>query len=506
MQMVILPLNLTVLLPQIIVAATAMVVLLADVFTPAGEKRWLAYLSLAGVIVAGLATISLWGQPGADFQGMAVLDSFALFLDLLFLGIAALVLLLSAGYLTEQGLERGEYYALLLLATAGMMLLGTATDLITLFLGLETFSLALYVLAGFARPRLESQESALKYFLLGAFASGFLLYGIALTYGATGSTNLARIGAFLGAGHGLGDPMLLLGLGLILVGFGFKIAMAPFHMWTPDVYEGAPTSVTAFMAAATKTAGFAALLRVLLAAFPALEGQWVPLLAVLSVITMTVGNVVAIVQGNIKRMLAYSSIAHAGYVLIAVVAGGRTPTLPSVPPNFGGPGGQGVWEGVSAALFYLVVYALMTLGAFGVVIALSREGREVVQIDDYVGLSQTNPWLAAAMAVFMLSLAGFPPTAGFVGKFYLFSTAVRAGLAWLALLGVLNSVLSVYYYARVVVLMYMHPPAEGRPVAASKLSALVSVALALALLGTLGFGVFPAGLIGLARASIPAMM
>jgi len=495
MEITILPLNLIVLLPQIIVAVTAMVVLLADVLTPAGEKRWLAYLSLAGVALAGVVTAGLWGQAGADFQGMAILDHFALFLDLLFLGVAVLVLLLSAGYLKEQGLERGEYYALVLFATAGMMLLGTATDLITLFLGLETFSLALYVLAGFARPRLESQESALKYFLLGAFASGFLLYGIALTYGATGSTNLARIGDFLGAGYGLGDPMLLLGLGLILVGFGFKIAMAPFHMWTPDVYEGAPTSVTAFMAAATKTAGFAALLRVLMAAFPSLEGQWVPLLAVLSVVTMTVGNVVAIVQGNIKRMLAYSSIAHAGYVLIAVVAGGRTPTLPS--PSQG--------EGVSAALFYLVVYALMTLGAFGVVIALSRQGREVVRIQDYAGLAQTHPWLAAAMAVFMFSLAGFPPTAGFVGKFYVFSAAVRSGLAWLAVLGVLNSVLSVYYYAGVVVLMYMHAPAEGRPAPGSKLSALVAAALVLALVGTLGFGVFPAGLIGLARAALLAL-
>jgi NADH-quinone oxidoreductase subunit N len=495
-------LNVMVLAPQIIVAVTAMVVLLMAVFDPlphphppAGEGRGggrhLAVLSLIGLVLAGLTAASLWGQPSASFQGMAVLDHFALFLDLVILGIAALVVLMSVSYLPQQGIERGEYYALLLFATFGMMLMGASTDLIALFLGLETFSLALYVLAGFARPRLESEESALKYFLIGSFASGFLLYGVALIYGATGTTNLVGIARYLVMSSGMvaRSSMTYLGLGLLVVGFGYKIAMVPFHMWTPDVYEGAPTSVTAFMAAGTKAAGFAAFLRVLLATFPALRAEWVPLVALLAVLTMTVGNVIALMQNNIKRMLAYSSIAHAGYVLVAVVAGNQAG---------------------AAALFYLPAYALMTLGAFAVVIALGRPGQEATHIPDYAGLASRQPFLAAMMALFMFALAGFPPTAGFVGKFYMFGAAVEAGLAWLAVIAVLNSVLSVAYYARVVVLMYMREPTGSgvgvNPGMSIKLAPGLVAAVVLAAVGTLWFGVFPAGLIDLARDSILAML
>lgn len=485
MQLTIPPVNVITLVPQIVVAVTAMLVLLVDLWTPADRKRYLAQVSLAGLVVAFVVTLALWGRNETGFAGMIRLDHYALFLNLIFLAASALTILVSVSYLAQQGLEHGEYYALVLFATGGMMVMGASADLIALFLGLETFSIALYVLAGFARTRLDSEESALKYFLLGAFASSFLLYGIALTYGATGFTNLSKIAAFLSQQKAVTDsPMLLLGVGLIIVGFGFKIAMAPFHMWTPDVYEGAPTSVTAFMAAATKVAGFAALLRILLIAFPAMYNDWMPILAFLAAVTMTIGNVVAIAQSNIKRMLAYSSIAHAGYVLVAVVSGSAA--------------------GTSAALFYLVAYALMTLGAFAVVISLGQRELEIVDIQEYAGLATRQPLLALLMAIFMLSLAGFPPMAGFIGKFYIFSAAVQSGLVWLALIGVLNSVLSVYYYLRIVVLMYMREPT--RELGKFAVSPLLMTALLVAAIGTVFFGIFPGGLIGLAKASILAAL
>jgi len=485
MQFTIPPVNLITLLPQIIVIVTGILVLLVDLWTPAQQKRFLAQISLAGLALAFLACVGLWGRNETGFAGMIRLDNFALFLNLVFLVASGLTILISVSYLAQQGLEHGEYYALLLFATAGMMVMGASIDLVALFLGLETFSIALYILAGFARTRLDSEESALKYFLLGAFASTFLLYGIALTYGATGYTSLTQIAAFLSQQQAITHhPMLLMGVGLSMVGFGFKIAMAPFHMWTPDVYEGAPTSVTAFMAAATKVAGFAALVRILLVAFPAAYNNWMPILALLAAVTMTLGNLVAIAQNNIKRMLAYSSIAHAGYVLIAVVVGNAA--------------------GTSATLFYLLAYALMTLGAFAIVIAVGRQGDEMVQIPEYAGLATRQPFLALLMAIFMLSLAGVPPTAGFVGKFYIFSAAVQSGLIWLALVGVLNSVLSVYYYLRIVVLMYMREPI--RELGGLTVSPPVMAALVVAAAGTLWLGVFPGGLMGLAQASIIAAL
>jgi len=472
-------LNLIVIAPELIIAVTGMVVLLAGLFIQRKRNLWLALLSLAGLIVAMVPVIGLWGQERVGLKGMAVADRFALFLSGVFIVVAALTVLASVAYRPIREADRGEYYALVLFATAGMMLMAAGTNLVVLFLGLETFSIALYILAGFLRPQEAAEESALKYFLMGAFASGFLLYGIALVFGATGTFGLREIAGYI-AETGLRSPMLLLGVGLILVGFGFKIAMAPFHMWTPDVYEGAPTTVTGFMAAGTKAAGFAALLRVLVEAFPALQADWVPLLAALSVVTMTLGNVVALWQGNIKRMLAYSSIAHAGYILIAVAA--ATP------------------DALSAAIFYLLVYSLMNLGAFGVVVALGRRGREFVEIRDFSGLGTKQPALALAMSVFMISLAGFPPTAGFVGKFYIFRAAVEAGLAWLALIGVLNSVVSVYYYLRVVVLMYMaEPAAEPEP---APVAGLLGLAVAVAAVALLVLGVFPAGLTGLAQMAV----
>jgi NADH-quinone oxidoreductase subunit N len=473
-------LNLSIIAPEIIIVATGMLVLIAGLFMDESRNEWLAALSLGGLVAAALAVFGLWDRQGAvGLSGMAVADRFALFLAGVFLAIAALTVVMSMSYRPIRLSERGEYYALVLFATAGMMLMATSTDLIVLFLGLEMFSICLYILSGFLRPQAPSEESALKYFLIGAFASGFLLYGIALTFGATGMTNLAAIGSLL-ATAGLRTPMLLMGVGLILVGFGFKIAMAPFHMWTPDVYEGAPTTVTAFMAAGTKAAGFAGLLRILTQAFPSLHPDWMIILAVLAAITMTVGNLIALWQSNVKRMMAYSSIAHAGYILAGVAAGSD--------------------EGVSAALYYLLVYALMNLGAFAVVVALGRRGREYVDVADFGGLAVKQPALAAAMALFMFALTGFPPTGAFVGKFYLFRAAVNADLAWLAVFGVLNSAISAYYYLRIVVRMYMSESVEEP--APAPINPLLGVAVAVAAIGLLVLGVWPAGVTNLAQVAL----
>jgi NADH-quinone oxidoreductase subunit N len=354
------------------------------------------------------------------------------------LGIA-----LAYDYVKRVGIERGEYYVLLLFSITGMMLMAQAADLIIVFLALELLSIPLYVLAAIARPHVESEEAGLKYFLLGAFSTGFVVYGISLVFGATGSTSLHAIVA---AATGGANPLLLtIGSALILVGLGFKVAAVPFHMWTPDVYEGAPSAVTAFMAAGAKIAGFAALLRVFALAFPSLASGLTPILAVLSALTMIVGNVLAVVQNNIKRLLAYSSIAHAGYILMAFVPYGQRAVVAT---------------SVAAGLFYLVSYALTNFGTWAVVIALEKQEGRGLQIDDYAGLGRKYPALAAAMAVFMLSLTGIPPTLGFVGKFYLFRAAIEGQFYVLAIIGVLTSLISAYYYLRVVITMYMR---EGEP-------------------------------------------
>jgi NADH-quinone oxidoreductase subunit N len=364
-----------------------------------------------------------------------------------------------------------------------MMIMAGSLDLITIFLGLETLSIPLYILAGFQRTADKSNESAIKYLLLGAFATGFFLYGVALVYGATGATRLAGVARALAGGGG--GIMLSLGVGLLMVGLGFKVAAVPFHMWTPDVYEGAPTSVTAFMIAGTKAAAFAALLRIFFYALPSHQADWVPILSVLAALTMIVGNVAAIAQQNIKRMLAYSSIAHAGYVLVAL-ASGRDALA------------------ASSALFYLVVYALMNLGAFAVIIALTERGETGLGIADFAGLGARHPFLGLAMAIFMLSLAGFPPTGGFMGKFYIFSAAVQGHQVGLAVVGVLTSVISVYYYLRVTVVMYMREPATA-PGRGTVTPGLV-LAAAVAAAGTLYLGLFPARWWELAQQSVKALL
>ena len=430
-------------LPVTILTVWACVLLLVDLLIPKTSKGITALLSALGLAVTlGFVLIQI-GDEEVGFNGMVVLDGFSTFVNALLLVSGLLGIGLAYGYVKRMGIERGEYYTLLLFSVTGMMLMAQAADLIVVFIALELLSIPLYVLAAFARPKVESEEAGLKYFLLGAFATGFVVYGTALVFGATGSTSLSAIVTF--ASGGASDLLLTIGAALILVGFGFKVAAVPFHMWTPDVYQGAPSAVTAFMSSGAKIAGFAALLRVFTTAFPSIAVDMTDIFWALAALTMILGNVVAISQTDIKRLLAYSSIAHAGYILMAFVPYGN----PDVSR-----------DSIAAGLFYLVSYAMTNFGAWGVVIALEREAGKGLQLSDYAGLSKRHPALAAAMAIFMLSLIGLPPTIGLIGKLYLFRAVIEGGFTGLAIIGVLTSVISAYYYLRVVVLMYMR---DGEP-------------------------------------------
>jgi NADH-quinone oxidoreductase subunit N len=430
--------------PLIFLTIWACILLLVDLFIPKERKGITALLSVLGLALTLGFTLAQIGQGITGFKGMVVLDGFSVFVNSLLLVSGLLGIALAYGYVKRMGLERGEYYTLLLFSVTGMMLMAQAADLIVVFLALELLSIPLYVLAAFARPRVESEEAGLKYFLLGAFATGFVVYGTALVFGATGSTNLIRVVERAAPGA---ENLLLLSIGaaLILVGFGFKVAAVPFHMWTPDVYQGAPSAVTAFMSSGAKIAGFAALLRVFATAFPSIAADMTGILWALAALTMILGNVIAIAQTNIKRLLAYSSIAHAGYILMAFVPYGN----PDVAP-----------VSIAAGLFYLVAYALTNFGAWGVVIALEKSEGRGLELADYAGLARKHPALAAAMTIFMLSLIGLPPTLGLVGKIYLFRAVIDGGFYGLAIIGVLTSLVSAYYYLRVVVIMYMR---DGEP-------------------------------------------
>lgn len=435
------------LLPEILLTVWACVLLLLAAWQhrdPDAHRR-IGGLALVGLVAALVVMVWFWksGTRPAGLPLMIALDTFRYAGAIVFLIGAILTVLLSLRYLGRERIAVPEYYALLLFAVIGMLLMGGAADLIVLFLGLETMSLAVYVLAGIKRRSGTSAEAALKYFLLGAFASGFLLYGIALIYGATGTTNLTVI-AFQLSDGGLQDSALLgIGVALLLVGFGFKVAAVPFHMWVPDVYDGAPTPISGFMAAAVKAAGFAALIRIMVTALGESTAVWQGAVWWLAVITMLIGNLIALAQRRLKRMLAYSSIGHAGYLLVAVTSG--TPA------------------GASAFLFYAFVYTLMTIGAFGLLAALGRDGESEVLIDDLSGLAAGRPWISFAMAVFMLSLLGFPGTAGFIGKWYILSAAIGTGQWLLAVILVLGSVVSAGYYLPVIMNMYMREPVERRP-------------------------------------------
>ena len=475
-------------LQLLIVFGGAMVLLMADLFTGPGSKRLIGYLALLVVAGAAAAGVPLWNGNASTFGGMLVLDNFALTLNWIFLLSTAITIFISLDYLPRQGIERGEYYALVLFAAGGMMLLAQGTDLIVLFLGLELLSITLYVLAGFAYPRLTSEEAAMKYLLIGAFAAGFLVFGIALLYGATGTSSLVGIAQKLGSGLAADDvAFMLAGAALVIIGFGYKISMAPFHMWTPDVYEGSPTPVAAFMSVGTKGAGFAALARLLLVALGSQYATWAVILAILAAITMLIGNISAVAQTNVKRMLAYSSIGHAGYILMGVLAAG---------------GAAGASRGVEGFLFYLLAYSLTNLGAFAVLIALEQRGEAAWDMGDFAGLWHRQPFLAVAMALCMFSLAGVPPTAGFWGKFYVFAAAWEAGLQWLAIVGVITSAIAAFFYLRIIVQMFMRDPVRDvRPV----LDRNLAIGVGLAALGVIVFGIIPTPVIDLVQSSVLAL-
>ncbi|MBI4485082.1 MAG: NADH-quinone oxidoreductase subunit N [Acidobacteria bacterium] len=463
-------------LPELVLTAGALLVLVVDVLLPPRSGRPLAWVTLLVLGATAAALVPFVDTHVEVAHGLLAIDRFALFFKIVFLASAALTVLMSVRYLEIEGASPGEYYFLILCATLGMMIMAGGIDLITTFIGLETMAVSFYILAGFIKPNQRSNEAAVKYFLLGAFSLGILLYGMSLMYGLSGTTNLRSMAmTFVGQER---DPRLVLGVILVVAGIGFKIAAVPFHMWAPDVYEGAPTPITAFLSVGSKAASFAMLLRIFLEGLPSMSADWRLLFEVLSIVTMTVGNIAALTQTNLKRMLAYSSIAHAGYVLMGVVAG--TP------------------RGVSAMLIYLLIYTFMQLGAFAIIVMMRRQDVAGDELKDFSGLSFRHPMAAFAMLLFMLSLGGIPPTAGFMGKFWLFGAAIDAGYVWLAIIGVLNSAISLYYYVRIVVFMYLKRETIGSEPA---FSAPLAMVVGVAVVATIVLGVYPRLLFEVAEAS-----
>ena len=462
----------------IVIGATGLVVLILAIFSKSVRLNFT--IALIGILAALVYTISLWGEDKTGFAGMIILDNFTIVLYIIILVSTLLTLFLSYKMLNDYRPIKGEYLALVCFSAFGMMVMVSAGDLVMIFLGIETLSIALYILAGTRRTDNFSLEAAFKYFLIGAFASGFLLYGMAYLYGAAGSTNLERIFSFLSAGAGESSTYTLIGIAFLTIGLGFKIALVPFHMWAPDVYEGAPTPVAAFMSTGVKAAGFAVLIRIFLYSTGSYFSEWQNVLWVLAVFTMSVGNIIALVQDNVKRMLAYSSIAHAGYMLVGFAAGTD--------------------EAVSSVIYYLAAYTFMNIGAFGVVSYFESKDRHLFAVKDYSGLGYKRPLLAAGMAVFMFALAGIPPTAGFFAKFYVFRAAIDAGLTGLAVIGALNAVVSVYYYLRVVLHMYMREPETDFSFFGFRLSE--STALTLSVIGILILGILPSLFLGLASVKL----
>jgi NADH-quinone oxidoreductase subunit N len=501
--------NLWLILPELIICMVGVVVMLVDAFAKPTQRWVTGGLSLIGLAAAAVSSAWLWLSwrgAGEAFNGMIVLDELRLGFTFVFLIVSALTILVSIVWVENERLPAGEFHSLLMFATAGMMFMASAGDLVIVFLGLEILSIATYVMCGFRRTDVRSNESSMKYFILGSFSSAFLLYGIALTYGATataagpGTTNIAEIGRRLTDAQ---YPMLLFaGAAMMLVGFGFKIATAPFHVWTPDVYEGAPTPVTAFMAAGPKAAGFASFLRVFLFAFPfvvatanntvagRIHTAWLSALLVIAILTMTVGNVVAIAQNNVKRMLAYSSIAHAGYALVGFIAAGAAADI------------EKRNAAIAAVIFYLLTYAVMNLGAFAVVQLIARAGDRRTEVEDYNGIGFQSPWLAFCLSLFLLSLLGMPPTAGFMGKVMVFRAALDEGYNLLVVIGVLNTAISAYYYLRLIIVMFFRERTTAW--SAPQIPASIGLALAITILGVFYLGLFPGRVINALQAK-PAM-
>ena len=463
--------------PELVLCAFGMLVMLIDPFVPAGRKRSMGWLAFVGTLAA-LASLR-WAalNQGSAYSGLFRVDMFSLFVHGIVIGVAALAILGSFDYLDRENIQRGEYYALILFATAGMGILAGANELLTAFIGLEMSSISTYILVGFRRTVLKSNESSLKYFLLGSFATAFFLYGIALTYGATRSTRFDVVNQAIAA-HGTG-PLLILGLGLIFVGLGFKVVAAPFQIYTPDVYEGAPTPVTAILACGPKAAAFAVMLRIFYSAFGNASHIWFWAIWISAVLTMCIGNFAALVQTNVKRLLAYSSIAHAGYILVAFAAASEI--------------------GVAAVLFYLAAYAAMTLGAFLIVAHVGGTNEQRLNIEDYAGLGTKHPWIAACFALFLFSLLGLPVTGGFLGKLYAFQAALDQRIVWLVVIAAVNSVVGAYYYLKVVVAMYFHE--SNKEWAPTPMHAPMLIVLLITAAATIYFGVLPNRIMELAIAS-----
>ena len=465
--------------PFVVVVLTGCCAMVAEAFRHRGERMPIFGLGLIGLSGAAIASVLLWGRDAQSF-GVVRSDNFALFINIILCIVGILTMLFSDEVVEREQLPAGEYYALTFFAISGMMLMAAATDLLVIFLALEVLSLSVYVLTGLRRTSASGAEAAFKYFLLGAFSSAFFLYGVAFAFALARSTRLDELGAVLSS-QGAGEPstMALLAVGLLVIGFAFKISAVPFHMWTPDAYEGAPTIVTAFMSTGVKAAAFAAFVRVFLSPLEPLQSQWIPILVVIAAATMVLGTVVGVVQTNIKRMLAYSSIAHAGYLLLGLIATSDT--------------------GKAAVLFYLLTYAVSNLGALGIVALLGTAQHSHDELRDFAGLSKSRPGLSALMTIFLLSLGGFPPMAGFIGKWYIFSAAVERGHYWLAIIGVLTSVVSVFFYLRIVVMMYM---SEGSDVVRPRVPLPAAAGLAFATIAVFYLGVLPTKVLELALDSI----
>ena len=465
--------DLIALAPVLVLSVFAMGVLVLDLW--AGKnKTLLIFISLVGLLMTAISAFAKHPLPAFAFTDSYIVDHLSIFFICIFTLSSALTILLSVEYNERKGIKAGEYYALILLCTVGMIILASSTDMIMIFLGVEIVSICLYVLAGFRRDDPVSNEAALKYFLLGAFATGFLLYGMTLIYGSTGSTNLFKIAGFIKTEGAQSNPLLLMGIVLLVIGFGFKVAAVPFHMWAPDVYHGSPTPVTAFMAVGPKAAAFAAFFRVFTEAIPDMSLSWEILLCIIAVLSMFVGNLGAIMQTNIKRMLAFSSISHAGYLLIAVIAKSSL-------------AGSGL-------LFYMLAYAFTTFGAFGIIILLGKKEKDNLELENYSGLAYKHPILALSMTVFLLSLGGLPPFAGFVAKFYIFSAAIEEGFVTLVIIAVLNSAISFYYYLKVVVFMYMREPESEFQISLTPMTLFVVI---VGIIGTVELGIFPDPIIAL---------
>jgi NADH-quinone oxidoreductase subunit N len=461
-------------MPEIVMACLTLGILMADLIIK--NKETIALLSL---ICIGAVAYVLTGSMGTTFNGMFISDGYSMFFKLIFFLNVILTVLISVKYIAVEKVNFGEYYSLILLATLGMMIMASAGDLIVLYLGLELMALSTYILAGFIQHDIKSNEAAMKYFLLGAFASAFLLYGISMIYGLTGTTDIKAISAYIMKNGLNGNPVLMVSMILFAVAFSFKIAAVPFHMWAPDSYEGAPTSITAFMSVGPKVAGFAVIGRVFLIAFSSAKVEWANILIPIAILTMAVGNIVALSQTNIKRMLAYSSIAHAGYVLLGIIAGTS--------------------EGMASVLNYLLIYTFMNIGAFAIVILLRSEGFKGDDLSDYEGLAKTHPLASALMLVFMFSLTGIPPTAGFIGKFYVFMSAINAGHTWLVVIAVIFSAISAYFYLRIVMYMYMKEPKETVQLTTTPE---INFALAITVAAVIIIGILPSAFLNLARAAV----